>query len=113
MQLHAQEQEEITRILTAFSGQVASLEPQFSYSYDAMLQIDLLLAKARLAVEQNAFMPQVNDSCRFALKKARHPLIDKKKVVPVDIALGENMIPLSSPAPTPAAKPSASKRPAC
>ena len=66
MQLHAQEQEEITRILTAFSGQVASLEPQFSYSYDAMLQIDLLLAKARLAVEQNAFMPQVNDSCRFA-----------------------------------------------
>ena len=34
-------------------------------------------------------MPQVNDSCRFALKKARHPLIDKKKVVPVDIALGE------------------------
>lgn len=89
MQLHAQEQEEITRILTAFSGQVASLEPQFSYSYDAMLQIDLLLAKARLAVEQNAFMPQVNDSCRFALKKARHPLIDKKKVVPVDIALGE------------------------
>lgn len=89
MQLHAQEQEEITRILTAFSGQVASLEPQFSYSYDAMLQIDLLLAKARLAVEQNAFMPRVNDSCRFALKKARHPLIDKKKVVPVDIALGE------------------------
>ena len=89
MQLHAQEQEEITRILTAFSGQVASLEPQFSYSYDAMLQIDLLLAKARLAVEQNAFMPQVNDSSRFALKKARHPLIDKKKVVPVDIALGE------------------------
>ena len=89
MQLHAQEQEEITRILTAFSGQVASLEPQFSYSYDAMLQIDLLLAKARLAVEQNAFMPQVNDGCRFALKKARHPLIDKKKVVPVDIALGE------------------------
>mgnify|MGYP001080964995 CR=1 FL=1 len=88
MQLHAQEQEEITRILTAFSGQVASLEPQFSYSYDAMLQIDLLLAKARLAVEQNAFMPQVNDSCRFALKKARHPLIDKKKVVPVDIELG-------------------------
>ncbi len=80
MQLHAQEQEEITRILTAFSGQVASLEPQLSYSYDAMLQIDLLLAKARLAVEQNAFMSQVNDSCRFALKK----VIDKKKVVPVD-----------------------------
>ena len=89
MQLHAQEQEEITRILSSFSSQVASLEPQFSYSYDAMLQIDVLLAKARLAVEQNAFLPVVNDACRFSLKKARHPLIDKKKVVPVDIALGD------------------------
>ena len=89
MQLRAQEQEEITRILSAFSAQVGSLEPQFSYSYEAMLQIDLLLAKARLAVEQNAFMPAVSDTIRFRLNRARHPLIDKKKVVPVDIALGE------------------------
>ena len=89
MQLRAQEQEEITRILTAFSSQVAQLEPQFSHSYEAMLQIDLLLAKARLAVEENAFMPTVNDGVRFRLNKARHPLIDKKKVVPVDITLGD------------------------
>ena len=89
MQLRAQEQEEITRILSAFSAQVGSLEPQFSYSYDAMLKIDLLLAKARLAIEQGAFMPAVSDTIRFKLNKARHPLIDKKKVVPVDIALGE------------------------
>lgn len=88
MQLRAQEQEEITRILSAFSAQVAALEPQFTYSYDAMLQIDLLLAKARLATEQNAFMPTVNNGSHFALNKARHPLIDKKTVVPVDIALG-------------------------
>ena len=89
MQLRAQEQEEITRILSAFSVQVGSLEPQFSYSYDAMLKIDLLLAKARLAIEQGAFMPAVSDTVRFKLNKARHPLIDKKKVVPVDIALGD------------------------
>ena len=89
MQLRAQEQEEITRILSAFSAQVGSLEPQFSYSYDAMLKIDLLLAKARLAIEQGAFMPAVNDTIHFKLNKARHPLIDKKKVVPVDIALGD------------------------
>mgnify|MGYP000726140553 CR=1 FL=1 len=88
MQLRAQEQEEITRILTSFSTQVGSLEPQFTYSYDAMLKIDLLLAKARLAVEQNAFMPAVSDTVHFKLNKARHPLIDKKKVVPVDIELG-------------------------
>ena len=89
MQLRAHEQEEITRILSAFSAQVGSLEPQFSYSYDAMLKIDLLLAKARLAIEQGAFMPAVSDTIRFKLNKARHPLIDKKKVVPVDIALGD------------------------
>lgn len=88
MQLRAQEQEEITRILSAFSTQVGALEPQFSYSYDAMLQIDLLLAKARLATEQNAFMPAVSDTVSFRLAKARHPLIDKKTVVPVDIELG-------------------------
>ena len=89
MQLRAQEQDEITRILSAFSAQVGSLEPQFSYSYDAMLKIDLLLAKARLAIEQGAFMPAVSDTIHFKLNKARHPLIDKKKVVPVDIALGD------------------------
>lgn len=89
MQLRAQEQEEITRILSAFSAQVGSLEPQFSYSYEAMLQIDLLLAKARLAVEQNAFMPAVSDTVRFRLNRARHPLIPKDRVVPVDISLGE------------------------
>ena len=89
MQLRAQEQKEITRILSAFSAQVGSLEPQFSYSYDAMLKIDLLLAKARLAIEQGAFMPAVSDTIHFKLNKARHPLIDKKKVVPVDIALGD------------------------
>ena len=89
MQLRAQEQEEITRILSAFSAQVGSLEPQFSYSYDAMLKIDLLLAKARLAIEQGAFMPAVSDTIHFKLNKARHPLINKKKVVPVDIALGD------------------------
>ena len=89
MQLRAQEQEEIARILSAFSAQVGSLEPQFSYSYDAMLKIDLLLAKARLAIEQGAFMPAVSDTIHFKLNKARHPLIDKKKVVPVAIALGD------------------------
>ncbi len=89
MQLRAQEQEEITRILSAFSAQVGLLEPQFSYSYEAMLQIDLLLAKARLAVEQNAFMPAVSDTVRFRLNRARHPLIPKDRVVPVDITLGE------------------------
>ncbi len=88
MQLRAQEQEEITRILTALSGQVAGMEPQFTFSYQAMMEIDQLLAKARLALDMGAFMPQVNYDHTFNLKKARHPLIPKDRVVPVDIELG-------------------------
>ena len=89
MQLRSQEKSEIERILAAFTDQVASIEPVFNFSYQAMLNIDVLLAKARLALEQQAYMPQVADGMWFDLKKARHPLIDKDKVVPVDVALGK------------------------
>lgn len=90
MQLRSQEQAEIERILVSFTGQIAGLEPMFSYSYEAMLDIDVLLAKARLALEQKAWLPQVADDMSFSLKKARHPLIDPAKVVPVDVALGKD-----------------------
>ena len=89
LQYRAQEAQEIERILTALSGQVAQIEPQFRYSYAAMLDIDVLLAKAKLALEQGAFMPQVAAKYSFHLERARHPLIDKNKCVPVDISLGE------------------------
>lgn len=89
LQYHAQEAQEIERILSALSEQVARIEPQFRYSYAAMLEIDLLLAKAKLALEQHAFMPQVSSKHQFHLDRARHPLIDKDKCVPVDLALGE------------------------
>ena len=90
MQLRSQEKAEIERILIAFTEQVASIEPVFNFSYKAMLDIDVLLAKAHLALEQKAWMPQVADDVHFDLKKARHPLIDPGKVVPIDVALGEN-----------------------
>ena len=89
LQLRSQEQAEIERILVAFTDQVAALEPMFSYSYSAMLDIDVLLAKARLALEQKAYCPQVSNTGAFSLKKARHPLIDPAKVVPIDVALGQ------------------------
>ncbi|WP_418666708.1 endonuclease MutS2 [Allofournierella sp.] len=88
MQLRSQEKAEIERILVAFTEQVAGIEPVFNFSYQAMLAIDVLLAKAQLALEQKAYMPQVADGVWFDLKKARHPLIDKTKVVPIDVALG-------------------------
>ena len=90
MQLRSQEKAEIERILIAFTEQVASIEPMFNFSYKAMLDIDVLLAKAHLALEQKAWMPQVANDVHFDLKKARHPLIDPDKVVPIDVALGEN-----------------------
>ncbi|MBQ7859630.1 MAG: endonuclease MutS2, partial [Faecalibacterium sp.] len=89
MQYRAQELQEIERILTAFTAQVAAIEPQFQYSYDAMLQIDVLLAKARMALEMDAFMPQVAYGQSFSLIRARHPLIEKKKCVPINVQLGE------------------------
>lgn len=88
LQYRAQEAQEIERILAAFTGQVAAIEPQFQYSYQAMLDIDVLLAKARLALEQKAFRPGVRYESSFSLVRARHPLIDPSKCVPVNIALG-------------------------
>lgn len=89
MQLHSQEQAEIERILAAFSQQAADMEQPFLYSYSAMISIDVLMAKAALALDQNASMPSVNDNGCFSLVRARHPLIDKSKVVAVDIVLGQ------------------------
>ena len=89
LQYRAQEAQEIERILVAFTAQVATIEPQFQYSYQAMLDIDVLLAKARLALELKAFKPAVRTDNSFSLIRARHPLIDPQKCVPVDIALGK------------------------
>ena len=88
--VEAQEAQEIERILTAFTSQVAAIEPQFQYSYKAMLEIDVLLAKARMALEMKAFKPSVSYDGSFSLVRARHPLIDPAKCVPVDIALGKD-----------------------
>ena len=90
LQYRAQEAQEIERILVAFTAQVAAIEPQFQYSYKAMLEIDVLLAKARLALDLRAFKPAVRTDDSFSLIRARHPLIDPKKCVPVDIALGRD-----------------------
>ncbi len=88
LQLRNQEKEEIERILQAFTVQIAGLETVYLHSYTAMLAIDLLVAKAQLALDMNANKPAVSDDCSFSLLKARHPLIAKEKVVPIDVELG-------------------------
>lgn len=88
MQLKSQELIEIERILAAFSAQLAGIAELFELSWNAMLQIDVLLAKGQLACAQNGMLPTVRADHCFKLIHARHPLIDKTKVVPIDLSLG-------------------------
>ncbi len=90
LQLKNMEKEEIERILSSMSSSVAEIEPFISQSYKSMLEIDSVLAKAQLAIEMKAMLPTVNNNCAFNLIKARHPLISKNNVVPIDIELGNN-----------------------
>ncbi|MCI8649539.1 MAG: endonuclease MutS2 [Anaerotruncus sp.] len=87
--LQSQEQTEIDRILHELSAQVGSCANSIQGSYEAMIELDLYFAKSRLADEMRATLPQLNDSGAIHLKKARHPLIDKNKAVPIDLMLGD------------------------
>lgn len=87
--LQGKEQDEIERILTELSAEVGNYVDEIRYSYEAALEINLIFAKAQLAYKMKASMPELNDDGVTILKKARHPLLDTKKVVPVDIMLGE------------------------
>ena len=87
--LQGKEQDEIERILTELSAETGNYADEIRYSYEAALEINLIFAKAQLAYKMKASMPELNDNGVTVLKKARHPLLDTKKVVPVDIMLGE------------------------
>ena len=88
--LQGKEQDEIERILTELSAEVGNYADEIRYSYEAALEINLIFAKAQLAYKMKASMPELNANGITVLKKARHPLLDAKKVVPVDIMLGED-----------------------
>ncbi|MCR5208253.1 MAG: endonuclease MutS2 [Eubacterium sp.] len=87
--LQGREDEEIARILYELSAEAGSFADGIRASYDAGVQLNLVFAKAHLAFKMKANKPLVNCDGVISLKKARHPLIDKKRVVPVDISLGE------------------------
>lgn len=86
--LQNQEQQEIDRILYELSSQVGGCADSISGSYEAIVELDLYFAKSRLADEMHAAIPSINEEGLIDLKKARHPLIEKEKVVPIDIRLG-------------------------
>ncbi|MCR4420623.1 MAG: endonuclease MutS2 [Clostridia bacterium] len=88
--LEDQEQEEIAAVLAELSRAVGQLVSELEQSLAAVARLDLFLAKARLAREQEATLPLLNHSGRVRLLAARHPLLPKDRVVPIDVGLGED-----------------------
>ena len=88
-ELELAEQKEIEVILAKLSDMLAEYDGAIKYDYEIMRSLDFIFARASLAIEQNASKPLVNSEGIIEIKKARHPLIDKKKVVPIDIRIGE------------------------
>ena len=89
-ELELQEQKEIEVILARLSEEVAQYIEALSDNFTIMVELDFIFARAALAMEQNATAPIFNTKGIINLRKARHPLIHKKQVVPIDIRLGED-----------------------
>ena len=86
--LKNKEEEEIERILFELSANAGDFADAIIRSYQSLTQLNLIFAKADLAYSMRASMPVINDRGVINLKQARHPLIPKGKVVPIDIHLG-------------------------
>lgn len=87
-ELSIKEQEEIEAVLASLSALASSHTEALAGNQKSMTMLDFIFAKASLAMEQNATMPLFNTEHQIRIRKGRHPLIDKKAVVPVDILLG-------------------------
>lgn len=88
--LRNKEKEEIYRILLELSSMAGNCADSIIGSYQNLIDLNVIFAKGNLAYTMKAVTPIVNDKGYINLKKARHPLIDKEKVVPVDITLGKD-----------------------
>ncbi|MBQ0058720.1 MAG: endonuclease MutS2, partial [Lachnospiraceae bacterium] len=89
-ELEGAEQEEIEVILADLSNMAAEYTGIISSDIAVMTELDFIFARASLAMHQNATRPLFNDKGIIQLKKARHPLLNQKKVVPIDISLGQD-----------------------
>lgn len=89
-ELSLKEQEEIAAILTGLSSQAAQYVDSIGQNQEIMSNLDFIFAKAALAMEQNATEPIFNNNRYINIRKGRHPLLDKKTVVPIDIYLGKD-----------------------
>ncbi len=87
-ELALKEKKEIERILAELSAEAAGHREGISDNYRFLTQLDVIFAKARLSYQMRAGAPEMNDKGHIELKKARHPLIDPKVVVPISVRLG-------------------------
>ncbi len=89
-ELELEEKKEIEVILATLSAMIGEHTGEIRTNQQIMTQLDFVFAKAKLALELNATMPAFNTDHRIHIRKGRHPLLDKKKVVPIDIYLGRD-----------------------
>ena len=88
--LEIEEEKEIERILREFSKRIYEILPQLITNLSIISSIDFIFARGKLAYDMEAIKPIINDNGIISLKSAKHPLIDKDKVVPIDISLGNS-----------------------
>lgn len=93
------EQLEIEKILRNFSNQIEGCADGITYSYNTVVDMDAVFAKAQLAREYKATKPELNEDGVIDIRAGRHPLIDQKKIVPVSLALkkDEKMLLITGP----------------
>ena len=89
-ELELKEKKEIERILAELSSEAAAYREAIDLDFTMLVQLDVIFAKAKLAYRMRAWAPIMNDGGRVELRKARHPLIDPKVVVPVSMRLGSD-----------------------
>lgn len=86
--LKGREQDEIERIIAEMSSECASFGDSLLKNFEICAELNLYFSKANLAAKMNAMCPEIADDGQIILHKARHPLINKDKVVPIDVNLG-------------------------
>ena len=87
-ELELKEKKEIERILAELSAEAAGYREAINLDYQMLVQLDVIFAKAKLGYQMRAGAPIMNDQGRVELRKAWHPLIDPKSVVPITVRLG-------------------------
>ena len=89
-ELKSKEKEEVERILYEISAFVSEFKDAILSNINIVYDLDFIFCKAKLSIEFDASEPDLNDKGIIVIKKGRHPLLDKNKVVPIDISLGED-----------------------